>query len=355
MKRTSTTIAVAAMLAAGGAAHAQSNVQVYGLLDVGVDVSNNAGPNGGTLSRVSSGGMNTSRWGLRGSEDLGGGLKAVFQLEGGILMDTGAIDGQLFRRQANVGLEGSWGRVVLGRSFTSVYDTVIRFDPMGFAPFYSWATTASATGPSKYGMTTGFDNMIKYSGKTGDFNYGATYSFGEQANGSHADSAKYAFATSYESEGLGLMATYERENGNTVAATGNRDETSVIHAGGYYQTGPFKFWLAGRDFKLKAGKAATPDVKATTYWTGVAYKLQPNVTLTGAVYYVDVKNVADGKDADPIMYVLRYRYAASKRTDLYATLGYTKARHDLLTGLSRDDAAFGNSQHGLMVGIQHRF
>lgn len=354
MKRTSMTLAVAATLVAAGAAHAQSNVQVYGLLDVGVDIASDAKPGGGTLSRVSSGGMNTSRWGLRGSEDLGGGLKAVFQLEGGILMDTGASDGALFRRQANVGLEGNWGRIVAGRSFTSVYDTVIRFDPMGFAPFYSWATSGNATGPSKYGMTTGFDNLVKYSGSTGAFKYGATYAFGEQSPGSAADSAKYAVATSYETEGLGLMLTYERINGNTVAATGNRDETTAIHAGGYYETGPFKFWLAGRDYKLQAGKAATADVKATTYWTGVAYKL-PQATVTGAIYYVDVKNVAAGKDADPIMYVLRYRHHASKRTDLYATLGYTKAKHGLLTGLSRDDAGFGDSQRGLMVGIQHRF
>jgi predicted porin len=349
------TMAVATMLAAAGAAHAQSSVQVYGLLDLGVDVASDAKPGGGTLSRVSSGGMNTSRWGIRGSEDLGGGMKAVYQLEGGILMDTGASDGALFRRQATVGLEGSFGRILLGRSFTSVYDTVIRFDPMGFAPFYSWATTGNATGPSKYGMTTGFDNMIKYSGSTGDFKYGATYALGEQTGGTSADSAKYAGAVSYETEGLGLMGTYERINGNTVVTTGNRDETTAIHLGAYYQTGPFKFWLAGRDYKLKAGKAATPDVKATTYWTGVAYKLQPEVTLTGAIYYMDVKNVAAGKDADPIMYVARYRYAASKRTDLYATLAYSKARHGQLTGLSRDDAGFADSQHGLMVGIQHRF
>jgi predicted porin len=98
------------------------------------------------MTRVSSGGMNTSRWGFRGSEDLGGGLKAVFKLEGGILMDTGAADGACSSaRPRRPGRR--YGRVVLGRSFTSVYDTVIRFDPMGFAPFYSWAT--SATPPAR--------------------------------------------------------------------------------------------------------------------------------------------------------------------------------------------------------------
>jgi predicted porin len=289
---------------------------------------------------------------VRGSEDLGGGLKAVYQLEGGIMMDTGAADGNLFKRQANVGLEGRYGRVVLGRSFTSVYDTVIRFDPLGFAPFYSWATTGNATGPSKYGMTTGFDNLVKYSGSTGNFKYGASYGFGEQTSGTR-DSAKFASAVSYESEGLGLMATWEQINGNTLVETGRRDRTRVYHVGGYYETGPVKFYLSTRGYTQEPGKAATPDVKANTVWTGIAYKPVPNVTLTGAVYYVNVKNVA--VDADPIMYVARYRYALSKRTDLYATLAYAKAQHDQLVGLSRDDPGFGDTQRGAMVGIQHRF
>ncbi|WP_227470362.1 porin [Massilia sp. YMA4] len=355
MKRTTIAtgaLAAVACLAAAGV-HAQSAVTLYGLLDTGIDYASNAAANGHAVTRVSSGGMNTSRWGIKGSEDLGDGLKAVYQMEGGILMDTGGIDGQLFRRQANVGLDGRYGRLVLGRSFTSVYDTVIRFDPMGFAPFYSWATTGNATGPSKYGMTTGFDNLVKYSGSTGDFKYGLSYGMGEQASNG-GDSAKYAAAVSYESDGLGLMATWERVNGNTVALTGRRDAARVAHLGAYYAAGNLKFWAAGRNYRLEPGAIAA-DVKANTYWTGVAYKPVPNVTLTGAVYYMDVKNTAAGKDADPLMFVARYRHALSKRTDLYATVAYAKAKHDQLVGLSRDDPGFGDTQRGAMVGIQHRF
>jgi predicted porin len=353
VKRTSIPLAVAALLAATGA-HAQTSVQVYGLLDLGVDYASNATPSRTTMTRVSSGGMNTSRWGVRGTEDIGGGLKAVFQLEGGILMDTGALDGQLFRRQATVGLENEYGRIVLGRSFTSVYDTVIRFDPMGFAPFYSWATSGNATGPSKYGMTTGFDNLIKYSGSTGNFKYGATYALGEQTTG-NSDGNKYAAAVSYETTGLGLMATWERINGNILPATNHRDETTAYHLGLSYETGPWKLWVAGRDYTLVAGKAATADIRGTTYWTGVAYKPVPKVTLTGAIYHVNVRNVAAGKDADPTLYVARYRYALSKRTDLYTTVAYTGAKNGQLTGLSRDDAGYGTTQRGLMAGMQHRF
>jgi len=347
-------ISATAALAASSAAQAQSNVQVYGLLDAGVENVSHAAATGGGVTRVVSGGMNTSRWGFRGSEDLGGGLKAVFQLEGGILLDTGNMDTALFRRQANVGLEGQWGRLVIGRSFTTVYDAVLPFDPMGFAPSYSWATSGPATGPSKYGFTTGFDNLVKYSGGTGNLKYGATVGLGEQTTGA-ADSRKVAANVAYNANGLGLLATWERINGNVVAATGNRDENTVWHLGASYETGDWKLFGVVRDYKLVAGKAATADVKATTVWGGVAYKLQPNVTLTGAIYRIDVKNVAAGKDADPIMYVARYRYALSKRTDVYVAAAYAKAKNGQLTGLSRDDAGFGNNQRGVITGIQHRF
>ena len=357
MKKSTLAMAVTAAMAAcalAGAARAQSNVQVYGLIDAGVESASNATPTGGSKTSVISGGMNTSRWGLRGSEDLGGGLKAVFQLEGGILLDSGAQDGPLFKRQANVGLEGSFGRVVIGRSFTSVYDTVIAYDPMGFAPYYSWATSGPATGPSKYGFTTAFDNLIKYSGSTGSFKYGATYGVGEQTTG-QSDSRKMAGNVAYSAKGLGLMTTWERINGNTVAVTGNRDETTVYHLGASYETGPLKFWGVMRDYKLVSGRAATADVKATTWWTGVAYKGIPNTTLTGAVYRVNVKNVATGKDADPTMFVARYRYALSKRTDVYVAAAYSKSKNGQLTGLSRDDAGFDTNQRGVVTGIQHRF
>ncbi len=357
--RTAIRLAIFALVSAAAAsAQAQSSVQFYGLLDVGVESLNNAGPNGASTVKAISGGMNTSRWGFRGSEDLGNGLKAVYNLEGGILMDSGGQDGALFRRQSYVGLDGAFGRVIIGRSFTSVYDTVIAYDPMGFAPYYSWATSGPATGPSKYGFTTGYDNLVKYAVTVGNFRFGANYAFGEQAN-STADSAKTGITGAYKLPIGGgtanFMATWERNNGNTVAATGNRDENTVWHVGANYETGPLKFWAVRRDYNLTAGRALTADVEATTTWGGVAYKPNPVTTITGAVYHIDVKNVAAGRDADPTMYVARYRYALSKRTDLHVSAAYAKAKNGQLTGLSRDDAGFANSQRGVTVGMQHRF
>jgi predicted porin len=354
MKKSALSLAVLATLAIGTAAHAQSNVQVYGLIDAGIESLNHANASQGSVVKVVSGGKNTSRWGLRGTEELGGGLKAVFGLEGGILLDTGNADGALFKRQAFVGLDGSFGRVVIGRSFTSTYDFVILFDPLGYAPNYSWATSSNATGPSKYGMTTAFDNLVKYSGSTGEFKYGATIGLGEQA-GNAADSRKYALAGSWTHAGLGVMAAYEQVNGNTLPVTFKRDESSAYHLAADYKAGDLRFTAGMRGYKLVAGKAATADVRGDTYWGGVSYMVQPAITLTGAVYHVDVKNVAAGQDADPTMYVLRSLYALSKRTDLYVAAAYAKAKNDKLVGLSRDDAGFANSQTGLTVGLQHRF
>ncbi|QJE01181.1 porin [Massilia forsythiae] len=353
MKHSALALAVMAALSLNQSAHAQSNVQVYGLIDAGVEAVNHAGANDGSMVRVISGGKNTSRWGLRGSEDLGNGLKAVYNLEGGILLDTGAADGALFRRQAVVGLEGDFGRLVLGRSFTTTYDLVIKFDPLGFAPNYSWATTGSATGPSKYGMTTAFDNLAKYTGTSGNFTYGATIGLGEQA-GSTADGRKYAVGGSWIGKSVGLMASYEQVNGATLAATGRRDRTTAYHLGADYRMGSWRAIAGMRGYKLVAGRAATADLRGDTYWLGVIHTID-KFTLTGAAYHINTKDLPVARDADPTMFVARAMYALSKRTDLYLVGAHAKADHGQPIGLSRDDVGTGSTQNGVTAGIQHRF
>ncbi|QBE62296.1 porin [Pseudoduganella lutea] len=363
MKQSSLALAALAALSLNHSAFAQSSVQLYGLLDAGVEYVNHASADGGNLARVISGGKNTSRWGIRGSEDLGGGLKAVYNLEGGILMDTGGADGALFKRQAYVGLEGAYGRLVIGRSFTTTYELVIKFDPLGFAPNYSWATSGGATGPSKYGMTTAFDNMVKYTGKTGGFTYGATVALGERA-GNSTDGRKISLGGSWFGDGIGLMATCEQINGitaggNTTAgitaapATG-RDKTNACHAGADYKTGDWRYTAGMRNYKLRSGSPAIADLRGNTYWGGIT-RVIDDVTLTGAVYHIDTKNLPAGQDADPTMFVARAMLALSKRTDLYLSVAHAKAHDGQLVGLSRDDAGTGTTQTGVTAGIQHRF
>lgn len=104
-----------AVLAASGAAMAQSNVTLYGIADVwfGSSKFEVTGEDSARQTKVDSGGVDTSRWGMKGSEDLGGGLKANFQLESAVNMDDGTSTG--FDRQAWVGLSGGFGAVQLGK------------------------------------------------------------------------------------------------------------------------------------------------------------------------------------------------------------------------------------------------
>ena len=130
------TLIGALTLTAGGAAFAQSSVTLYGLLDEGVNYTNNVqtaragAPNGRTGASqwsMSSGVLQASRWGLRGNEDLGGGYKAIFVVESGFDVGTGKLQqgGTFFGRQSYVGLTSSTlGNVTLGRQYDSIVDSI---------------------------------------------------------------------------------------------------------------------------------------------------------------------------------------------------------------------------------------
>jgi len=150
-----TLICAAALSMISSIASAQSNVTIYGLIDANVTYNTDANAAKDGQFKLNSGGMNTSRIGFRGTEDLGDGLKAIMQLESGVILDSGATDGDLFGRQANVGLQGAFGKIIAGRSYSTTYDFMQPFDPMGYAPQYSWATSAGTTGSRKDGMLTG--------------------------------------------------------------------------------------------------------------------------------------------------------------------------------------------------------
>jgi len=189
------------LLALAYAGHAQSSVTLYGVADAGVRYGSGltaayAG-SADTSTAVNSGINTTSRFGFRGSEDLGGGLKAIFNLESGINLDTGASANatKLFDRAAIVGLQGGWGSVTAGRQTTVLADVVSAVDPLGsrFASFNPNVGIAALSahrlgaefGPA--GSTTGayrLDNSVKYVGRLSDFSVRAMHAFGEQAGSS---------------------------------------------------------------------------------------------------------------------------------------------------------------------------
>ncbi|WP_240655869.1 porin, partial [Paraburkholderia phosphatilytica] len=125
MKRIALSTLSLALLGAAGAAHAQSSVTLYGVLDNSIQYVSNVG--GHSLWNMAAGNLQGNRFGLKGTEDLGGGLKAIFQLENGFNPNTGSLGqgGRMFGRQAYVGLSGDqWGTVTLGRQYDPVVDLV---------------------------------------------------------------------------------------------------------------------------------------------------------------------------------------------------------------------------------------
>ncbi|MGM9514498.1 porin [Roseateles sp. DB2] len=330
-------------LAAPLSAVAQSSVSIYGIADVIVEHRNHMSATGGSRTSVTSGGMNTSRWGLRGSEDLGGGLSAVFNLEAEVGMDTGAAASNYWGRQANVGLQGAFGRVVAGRSYTTAYDFLLPFDPMGYAPFYSWATSAGAAGTRKDGMITGAPNLIKYEGRFGPVKLGATVAAGEGAS-----TGRYAaLGAVYEADGLGAVLVMDQRDQQTGATS----KEQTVHLGLSYDMKPVKLFVALRQYR-KTPTAGT-EQKSTLGWIGATWAVTPQLDLTPAYYFQSIKS-GPLTPENPHLLALRAKYALSKRTWLYAVASTAGAKSGVVS-VSRDDAAFADTQSSFGVGIQHRF
>lgn len=354
MNKTSMALAVVALATAGSAAAQSSNVTLYGIVDSGIEYVNHAGPNGGSATRLVSGGKNTSRWGLRGTEDLGGGMKAVFNLESGIAIDTGRLDtdNTLFDRRAVVGLAGGFGQVVAGRTFTTTYDFMLPYDPMGYAPNYSWATSSTATGDRKDGLFSRASNAVRYDGTFGGLKLGATVGFGEVA-GNFKSSSKYDLGVGYSVGGFSAAVTWDRQNGAGTSTTpaDTTDYIQGIHAGASYDFGALKLFAGYRNYK-RTFTTAAESLRSDMYWLGASYDVTPAFTMYGAVYK---QNIKGGTDADPILFSLRAQYALSKRTTAYLAGGYAKARNGQNVSLSRDVVGYGNNQVGVTAGLQHRF
>ncbi|KVA19352.1 porin [Burkholderia ubonensis] len=337
------------------AAHAQSSVTIYGIMDAGIEYTNHAAPDGGNSFKLKSGNKNTSRWGLRGVEDLGGGLKAVFRLESGIDLANGASDDgpdSIFARRATVGLKGKWGELTLGRNFTVTYDYMMPFDPMGYSQNYSWASSSMATGGRKDGIFSRSSNAVRYDGEFGGFKFGAMYGFGNVA-GSVKTSSKYDFALGYEKGPFAAVVTFDRQNGaaDSVTPADPVNYIQGIHAGLSYDFGNLKTMAGYRNYKRTFRTAAASQL-SDMVWVGGSYQFTPAFSLIAAVYH---QNIKGGTDADPTLVSVRANYALSKRTVLYASGGFAIAQHGQKVGVSRDVAGYGTTQVGATVGIQQRF
>ncbi|MDW3683521.1 porin [Cupriavidus sp. CV2] len=338
-----------------GQAQAQSSVTMYGVVDAGIEYLNrvpNAAKQGDSLLRMTSGNIAGSRWGMRGVEDLGGGLKGVFVLEGGMVLDTGSSSqgGRIFGRKAYVGLDSNtYGQFTLGRHHNLMFDLIIAFDPMFFAPKYSSFSHDNW-------LAGRVDNAAKYTGKFGGLTVAALYSFGVDstvANGSEVPGNSrvgrdMSAGFTYQSGRFRVGGAYDQLNGSSAATAGKTERRYVGAAAVDLEAVSVYVGYRRLASQLLASMSRTD-----LMWTGVNWNLTPAVALTGAVYKTNDRTSAK----DPISFVLSAGYRFSKRTDAYLTASYTKNKGGSALSANGYDGSIvpGANQLGAVVGLRHSF
>lgn len=366
-------LAAATCALASGAANAQS-VTLYGLIDTGIEYVSHANTNGNGLTRIPSvTGTLPSRWGLRGAEDLGNGMKAVFTLESGFNTDTGTSGqgGRLFGRQAWVGLASDYGTVTLGRQYSMVFLSLADADILGPSQYAIGSLDA-------YIPNARTDNTIAYKGTFNGLTVGATYSFGRDAAGGvpasgtcagevagnasacramsamvRYDAATFGVAGAYEEQRGGTGATASFFNGSApIALTDAGDKDRRIVANGYVKLGNAKLgvgWI-GRHVQAVAG-----DVRSNLYFVNGSYPLTGALTLDAGL----IRLINADQSRSATMAVLRGVYALSKRTALYAQTGYlwnsANAQYSVSGGGGGTTPGKGVNQLGAMVGMRTAF
>lgn len=321
-------------------AHAQSSVTLYGVADAFAEF----GKGDARTTKLQSGGMSGSRLGFRGSEDLGGGLKALFQIETGIALDTGTTTqgGVMWGRQALVGLESGFGTVTLGRQYNPHFLTADSADPFGTAlgsPFSSGIL--SLVGGSRA------DNSVVYATpKFGGFSATLLGAAGEGTTGK-----LYSADVRFSSGPLAVAAGLARKD-DFGAAT---EKASSVLLTGVYDFGAVAL-LGGAQWVKNLTQVANVADDRTELYAGIKAPIGAGVVL--AMYATGKTKDVSGSKAHEVS--LGYDHFLSKRTDLYVigsvidngsgtaftTNGATSAGPDV---------SVGNNVRSLGVGIRHRF
>ncbi|WP_179402291.1 porin [Burkholderia guangdongensis] len=374
-------VAAAAAIIAGAclpaASHAQSSVTLYGVLDAGITYVNNTG--GSHVIKFDDGVSYGNRWGLKGTEDLGGGLKAVFALESGFHLGNGQLGfgGALFGRQAYVGLQNDWGTLSLGDQLDMTNEFMTNYNISGWASGY-------AIHQGDFDRLNGdrLPNAVKYmSNDISGFKFGGLYSFGNVAGNFHKNSA-YSVGASYTHGDLSLATAYTRLNNPngiygfdpyamigtrtflgqaTVSvdpATGavtdlfsntsmNVDSQGTFGVGGSYTID--KLTLSG-NFTYTTIKGFGQSSHMQVYEGGGLYQFTPALSLIGGYQYTNFEGHHWNQGSAGVHYLL------SKRTDVYVSADYLRASQgvDAVIGYSFTPSTT-QTQADVRIGMRHSF
>jgi GBP family porin len=379
------TLIVAALAGASSlvatAANAQSSVTLYGLIDAGVIYTNNTGS--GARYALNSGSVNGSRWGLRGAEDLGGGLKAIFVLENGFSIANGTMlqQSREFGRQAFVGLSSTqFGTVTLGRQYESMVDYLAPLALTGGG--YGGTMAAHPYDNDTLNGSLRVNNTVKFSSANyNGLKFGGVYGFSNAAGG-FSNNRLYSGGVSYQYAGFNFAGAYTQTNNtgsNTaagaigqapIAAARNR----IFGAGLNYAFGPAvvgfvftqsKFDHATADNYNVATSVALPVgsyIRFNNFEVNGRYSLTPAWNVSASYTYTQGRESGFGGPSSSPKFqtgTLMTSYSLSKRTDVYAEGVYQQfTGTNYLGGAvinSSGAASSSNKQVAVAVGMRHRF
>ena len=351
-----------------GIAHAQTNVTIYGTVDTGLIKE--------TGSDVRMGSNEDSRIGFKGTEELGSGMKATFQLERRFNLNNGTKfsgnnaldvlqgadpdgeDGVEWQGAANVGLQGDvWGAVRLGRVNDIAIENFGALDP------FAYYGVGSAMGGYNILYSEELANTIRYDSPSwAGFGFSASYTLGQDThhgNGSDIFGGKgyddygndgFGIGLKYDNGPLMLTANYER--------LADSDKSWLWNAGGAYTYQGFKVSVGYQSTKVKSAAANVlidrdADVDQKDWLVGLQYNTGPHtVKFSYNRGEVESHTEYDGKANK---YSLGYTYDMSKRTSLYAMVAYTDSDNDSVGEIYNSNDVADDSVTGVQIGMTHRF
>lgn len=352
MKKSLVCAAIAAVVA--GAAYAESQVTLYGVLDGGVTVtkphSSKYFDSDKTATKVqmTNGNWAGNRWGIKGNEDLGNGNSVGFVLEQGFNLSNGAAkgDGSAFYRQSSLSVSGDWGEVAFGR-FGGLSSDCGSYSILGGSPFTTSFFTYGNVN-SAFTLSDRYDNSIIYvSPSFGGLQISAMYS-----NGMNGDDNKwskndhyYGLGATYSIGGLNLDLIYEAMDRKGDGYK-NPDTQQLLNLGASYDFGSFTLYGA-YELAIHADLPGfiedpeayliKPEGKGANF---NAFSLGASAPVAGGTAMLQTQ-YAFGKIKDPMespknatkFYTWSiggaYLYPLSKRTQLYANAGYSTAGYAL--------------------------
>lgn len=340
-----------------GIASAQTNVTIYGVADAGIRYRDNDASTNNTTWGLDSGLQSGSRLGFRGTEDLGGGLSAIFTLEGGFNIDDGSF-GQgitasattpgmtrLFGRQVFAGLSGGFGAVKLGRQYAPIRGALESVDPFGFGLAGNAANVFNVHGERT-------DNTINYStpnfsGFTGQL----AYTFGE-ITGDNSAGRHFGLSAAYANGPINVVLAHHDQHvlgGGTAtvfpATPAGGQKTTML--GGTYDFGVAKLHAAYSHSRGENAAGVT-NLDRDDAMIGVSAPVGSGTILASYIHRSD--DIGADRDANQI--ALGYVHNLSKRTNLYTS--YARTRNDAAASLN-GAAAAGRDPSTFNVGIRHRF